>query len=68
MATGNKVTFAVALALLGSSAARADVAFEVLTGVGHSDNVTRVEDHVIDETTATAGFGSRRYHARFAWA
>ena len=55
MGTGNKITFAVALALLGSSAARADVAFEVLTGVGHTDNIARVEEHVTDETTASAG-------------
>ena len=37
------------------SAANADVAYEVATGVGHSDNISRVESGEIDETLASAG-------------
>jgi hypothetical protein len=55
METGNKKIFAAALLTLGASSARADVAYEVLTGVGHSNNITRVEERPIDETTASVG-------------
>jgi hypothetical protein len=43
------------LGLIGAWSARADVAFEVSTGVGHSDNITRVDAGEIDETLASAG-------------
>jgi hypothetical protein len=43
------------LGLLGACAAQADVAYEVSTGVGHSDNISRVEEGAIDESLASVG-------------
>ena len=49
---------AFALGLLGLSgawAAQGEVAYEASTGIGHSDNITRVDQGEIDETLASAG-------------
>lgn len=43
------------VAALSSGIAHADSSLTVETGVGHSDNITRVQDGAIDETLATAG-------------
>lgn len=43
------------IATLSSGVALADTSLTVETGVGHSDNITRVEEGAIDETLATAG-------------
>jgi hypothetical protein len=43
------------LGLFGACAVQADVAYEVSTGIGHSDNISRVDEGAIDETLASAG-------------
>jgi hypothetical protein len=48
--------FALGVAgLLGMGSAYADVSYEVSTGIGHSDNISRVDEGQIDETLASAG-------------
>lgn len=48
-------SIAAVCALLLGAEARADLTYEVEAGVGHSDNITRVETGEIDETLATIG-------------
>jgi hypothetical protein len=48
-------SIAAACALLLGAEARADLTYEVEAGVGHSDNITRVESNQVDETLATVG-------------
>ena len=43
------------LGLIGAWAAHADVAYEVSAGIGHSDNISRVDEGAIDESLASAG-------------
>jgi hypothetical protein len=43
------------LGLFGACAAHADVAYQVSTGIGHSDNISRVDEGAIDETLASVG-------------
>ncbi len=50
-----KNAIVAALALLGASAAHAQVTYEVAAGLGHSDNISRVEEGEIDETLASIG-------------
>lgn len=50
-----KKMVAAALALLGASAAHAQVAYEASAGFGHSDNISRVDEGAIDETLASIG-------------
>jgi hypothetical protein len=48
--------FALGVAgLLGMGSAYGDVGYEVATGIGHSDNISRVDEGQIDETLASAG-------------
>lgn len=55
MKRDKKNVIVAALALLGATAAHAQVTFEVAAGLGHSDNISRVEDGEIDETLASLG-------------
>jgi hypothetical protein len=48
-------SIAAVCALLLGTEARADLTYEVEAGVGHSDNITRVESGEVDETLATVG-------------
>jgi hypothetical protein len=48
-------SIAALCALLLGAEARADLTYEVEAGVGHSDNITRVESDQVDETLATIG-------------
>jgi hypothetical protein len=43
------------IGLFGACAAYGDVAYEVSSGIGNSDNITRVDENEIDETLASAG-------------
>jgi hypothetical protein len=49
-----RLTMAAATLAL-SAAARAELTYEVTAGVGHSDNITRVEQDEVDETLAQVG-------------
>jgi hypothetical protein len=51
----NKLLALGFVGLLGASFAHAQVGYEVSTGIGHSDNINRVEEGAIDETLASAG-------------
>jgi hypothetical protein len=48
-------SIAAVCALLLGAEARADITYEVEAGIGHSDNITRVESGEVDETLATVG-------------
>ena len=48
-------SIAAVCALLLGAEARADLTYEVEAGVGHTDNITRVETGETDETLATIG-------------
>jgi len=48
-------SIAAVCALFLGAEARADLTYEVETGVGHSDNITRVSENQVDETLATLG-------------
>jgi hypothetical protein len=48
-------SIAAVCALIMGAGARADITYEVAGGVGHSDNISRVESGEIDETIATLG-------------
>jgi hypothetical protein len=48
-------SIAAVCALFLGAEARADLTYEVEAGVGHSDNITRVETEKVDETLATIG-------------
>jgi hypothetical protein len=48
-------SIAAVCALFLGAEARADLTYEVEAGVGHSDNITRVESEQVDETLATIG-------------
>ena len=48
-------SIAAVCALLLGAEARADLTYEVEAGVGHSNNITRVESGEVDETLATIG-------------
>ncbi len=59
MVREKKNVIVAALALMGASATHAQVTFEVAAGLGHSDNISRVEEGEIDETLASLGVDLR---------
>jgi hypothetical protein len=51
----NKTLAAGLTGLLAASAARADIAYEASAGIGHSDNITRVDEGKVEENLADIG-------------